>query len=98
MKENEPIMQNLALKTIIKRALISAATFVFLLAPLSPMGVSTVYAKAKPAPIVNIASAVKKSINKICHAKGTRYYSQTKTFTAYKTLKDCIKSGGRLPK
>ncbi|MBP9762360.1 hypothetical protein KBD34_01965 [Patescibacteria group bacterium] len=61
--------------------------------------VPTAYAKPAPKPaVVNVAPAVKKSVNKICHAKGTRYYTQTKTFTAYKTLKDCVKSGGRLPK
>ena len=63
------------------------------------LAVPTAYAKVVPKPaIVNIAPAVKKSTNSICHAKGTRYYNQTKTFTSYKTLKDCLKSGGRLPK
>ena len=98
MKENRLIMQNIALKTVLKRILVSAAAFAFLFAPLSPMGAPTAYAKAKPSPVVSIAPAVKKSVNKICHAKGTRYYNQTKTFTAYKALKDCIKSGGRMPK
>ena len=42
--------------------------------------------------------AVKKSRTSICHAKGTTYYNQTKHYTAYSTLKACIKSGGRLPK
>lgn len=82
-------------KLLLARVALTAAAFVFLL---SPIGVTTVHAKTLPTPITNVAPAVKKSVSKICHAKGTRYYSQTKRFTAYKTLKDCIKSGGRLPK
>ena len=41
---------------------------------------------------------VKKSKTGICHAPGSTYYSQTKTFTPFKTLDDCLKSGGTLPK
>jgi len=41
---------------------------------------------------------VKKSKTNICHKKGSKYYDQTKHFRAYKTIKDCIESGGRLPK
>ena len=41
---------------------------------------------------------VKKSKTNICHKKGSRYYEQTKHFRAYNTIKDCIDSGGRLPK
>ena len=41
---------------------------------------------------------VKKSKTNICHEKGSRYYDITKYFKAYQTLKDCIESGGRLPK
>ena len=41
---------------------------------------------------------VKKSKTNICHKKGSRYYDITKHFKAYQTIKDCIKSGGRLPK
>ncbi len=51
---------------------------------------------AKTAHVVD--PIVKKSTTSICHAKGTRYYKQTLKFTAYKTLKDCLKSGGRLAK
>lgn len=40
---------------------------------------------------------VKKSVNNICHALGTRYYDQTKKFTPYNTLKECLDSGARLP-
>ena len=41
---------------------------------------------------------VKKSKTNICHKKGSKYYDQTKHFKAYNTIKDCIDSGGRLPK
>ena len=41
---------------------------------------------------------VKKSKTGICHAPGTSYYGQTKNFTPFKTLDECLKSGGRLPK
>ena len=41
---------------------------------------------------------VKKSNTNICHKKGSKYYDQTKHFRAYNTIKDCIDSGGRLPK
>ncbi len=53
--------------------------------------------KAQPA-ISTSSPAVKKSVNNLCHAKGTRYYNQTKTFTSYVTIKDCLASGGKLPK
>lgn len=41
---------------------------------------------------------VKKSKTNICHKKGSKYYDQTKHFRAFKTIKECIESGGRLPK
>ncbi len=41
---------------------------------------------------------VKKSKSSICHAPSSTYYNQTKNFTPYKTLDECLKSGGRLPK
>ena len=41
---------------------------------------------------------VKKSKTNICHEKGSKYYDQTKHFKAYNTIKECIESGGRLPK
>ena len=44
------------------------------------------------------AYPVKMSKSGICHAPGSTYYAQTKNFTAYKTLDDCIKAGGRMPK
>jgi hypothetical protein len=41
---------------------------------------------------------VKMSNSGICHKPGSTYYEQTKNFKPYKTLDDCLKSGGRLPK
>lgn len=41
---------------------------------------------------------VKKSTTGLCHEKGTKYYNATKTFKSYNTIKDCLKSGGKLPK
>ena len=41
---------------------------------------------------------VKMSNSGICHAPNTTYYEQTKKFTPYKTLDECLKAGGRMPK
>ncbi len=41
---------------------------------------------------------VKISKSGICHAPNSTYYNKTKNFTPYKTLKDCLDSGGRLPR
>ena len=41
---------------------------------------------------------VKMSKTGICHEKGSTYYAQTKSFTPYKTLQECLKAGGRMPK
>ena len=41
---------------------------------------------------------VKMSSTGICHAQGSTYYNQTKKFTAYKTMDECLKAGGRVPK
>ena len=40
---------------------------------------------------------VKMASSGICHGKGSTYYNQTKKFTAYKTLDECLKAGGRMP-
>jgi hypothetical protein len=42
--------------------------------------------------------AVKMSKSGICHSPNTTYYNQTKNFTPYPTLKDCLNAGGRMPK
>jgi hypothetical protein len=41
---------------------------------------------------------VKMSKTGICHARGTSYYAQTKNYTAYNTLEECLQAGGRRPK
>ncbi len=41
---------------------------------------------------------VKMSNSGICHAPNTTYYEQTKNYTPYKTLDDCLKAGGRMSK
>jgi hypothetical protein len=41
---------------------------------------------------------VKMSSTGICHAQGSTYYNQTKKFTAYKTVDECLRAGGRMPK
>ena len=41
---------------------------------------------------------VKKSDAGICHDKNSASYEQTKKFTEFKTLDECVKSGGTLPK
>jgi hypothetical protein len=49
-------------------------------------------------PAFAYSEPVKMSKSGICHAPGSTYYSQTKNFTPYKTLDDCIRAGGRMPK
>jgi hypothetical protein len=41
---------------------------------------------------------VKMSKSKICHAPNSSYYAKTQNFKPYKTLKECLDAGGRLPK
>ena len=41
--------------------------------------------------------AVKKSDSGICHEKGSASYGNTKKFTAFATLDECVKSGGKVP-
>jgi hypothetical protein len=48
-----------------------------------------IFAQGKP---------VKMSNSGICHAPNSTYYEQTKKFTPYKTLDECLKAGGRMPK
>jgi hypothetical protein len=44
------------------------------------------------------APAVKKSDSGICHDKNSPSYDRTKNFTPYKTVEECVKGGGSLPK
>ena len=41
---------------------------------------------------------VKKSDAGICHDHNSASYGQTKKFTEFKTVDECVKSGGTLPK
>ncbi len=41
--------------------------------------------------------AVKKSDSGICHEKGSASYGNTKKFTAFASVDECVKSGGKLP-
>ena len=43
-------------------------------------------------------AVIKKSKSGICHASSSPHYERTKNFTPFKTLDECLKSGGRLPK
>jgi hypothetical protein len=40
---------------------------------------------------------VKKSDSGICHDKSSPSYERTKKFTEFKTVDECVKSGGKLP-
>ena len=42
--------------------------------------------------------SVKKSNTGICHAEDSPWFTRTKNFTPYDSLKACLSSGGRLPK
>jgi hypothetical protein len=53
---------------------------------------------ATPAAAAAEEPAVKKSTTSICHDKSSASYKQTKNFTEFKTMDECIKSGGRAPK
>ena len=54
---------------------------------------------AKPAAKAAVAEPeVKKSKSGICHDKAGKGYKQTKNFTEFKTMEECIKSGGRAAK
>jgi len=53
---------------------------------------------AASAPKAEADPEVKKSNAGVCHDKTSPGYKQTKNFTAFKTLDECIKSGGRAPK
>lgn len=41
---------------------------------------------------------VKMSKSGICHERGGTYYSKTKNYTAFNTLEECLRAGGRRPK
>jgi len=41
---------------------------------------------------------VKKGKNDICHPKSGTHYKKTKNYKPYRSMEECIKSGGRKPK
>ena len=56
-------------------------------------------ASARALPLLNVAAPpVKLSRNSICHARGTKYYAQTKHFTSFQSIDACLRAGGRLPR
>ena len=52
----------------------------------------------QPAAAAPAAPIVKKSDSGICHDAKSPSYEHTKKFTEFKTLDECVKSGGKLPK
>ena len=64
--------------------------------PAAKKATTTVQTKSTQTIAPSTDPAVKKSTSGICHARGTRYYSQTTHFTAYTTVQACLDSGGRL--
>jgi hypothetical protein len=44
------------------------------------------------------SEVIKKSRSGICHAPESPYYARTQNFTPFKTLSECLNSGGRLPR
>jgi hypothetical protein len=55
-------------------------------------------AKRNGGPSSGNSGPIKKSSSGICHAPGSSYYQQTKQFTAYSSVDECVQSGGRLPR
>jgi hypothetical protein len=49
-------------------------------------------------PAAAVEPIVKKSDSGICHDKNSPSYERTKKFTEFKTVDECVKSGGTLPK
>jgi len=50
------------------------------------------------APSTPAAPMVKKSDSGICHDAKSPSFERTKKFTEFKTIDECLKSGGKLPK
>ncbi len=54
--------------------------------------------KTSPNYTKSSSTIVKMSKSGICHTSSSRYYSRTKHYTPFKSLKACLNAGGRLPK
>lgn len=52
----------------------------------------------QPAAAAPAGPLVKKSDSGICHDAKSPSYERTKKFTEFKTVDECVKSGGKLPK
>ena len=52
----------------------------------------------QPAAATATTPIVKKSDSGICHDSKSPSYERTKKFTEFKTVDECLKSGGKLPK
>jgi len=52
----------------------------------------------QPTAAASAAAMVKKSDSGICHDAKSPSYERTKKFTEFKTVDECLKSGGKLPK
>ena len=57
-----------------------------------------IFAFASSAKADEVNPPVKMSKSEICHPTDSSYYTRTKNFTGYETLKQCLQDGGRLPK
>jgi len=67
--------------------------------PKVPTATTTIIISPIIIPVTNTSvPVVKKSSTGLCHAQGTRYYSQTLKYTAYDSISACLASGGKLPK
>lgn len=71
-------------------------------APAKPATPAVAASAAKPAAAAKASTTpapeVKKSSNGICHDQSSPSFKQLKKFTEFKTMDECIKSGGRAPK
>ena len=48
--------------------------------------------------VLEAIAIVKKSDAGICHDKSSPSFEKTQKFTAFKSVEECVKSGGTLPK
>jgi hypothetical protein len=67
-------------------------------APTKPAAATPAAPAAATAKMADGEPAIKKSQTSICHDKTSASYKQTKNFTGFKTMDECVKSGGRPPK
>ena len=62
------------------------------------ISIITLFSSLSKSNVKNNNPNVKKSLNNICHEKGSQYYKQTKKYESFNTIEDCLNSGGRLPR